>query len=210
MKLFFSLLMLTVLTFTTAQADDAELYDKPIPANAALVRVVNAASGVVEAPATVSSFGFGKVKYAAITNYKIVNEGDVTATIGGVSQKIALKAGNYYTAVLTNDLKIVLLQDALISNPAKARIYFYNLSDAASASVFAPEHKTAIIAGVAKNAANSKEINAFKLNIQVKAADAVLKEFANVQLKRRVGVTFLLIGSKGKYTVKMLENVVDR
>ncbi len=210
MKNLLNLLIITLLSFGTAYANDDELYDPAPPADSAFVRVVNAASGVAEAPARVGSFDFGVQAYPKISSYHIIKKGEYDVTIGGVAEKMTIDAGAYYTIALTDDLKLVKLQDTLLTNPAKALVYFYNFSAAPIAALIATDHGKPIFADIASGAGDSREVNALKLNLQAKAGDVAVNDYKDVQLKRRVGTSFIVTGKAGGFKSLMVENEVKR
>ena len=210
MKNLLILLSTLLLSFGTASANDDELYDPAPPADSAFVRVVNAASGVVKAPAVVGSYNYGELEYPKISDYHIIKQGEHTVTVGGVSEKMTIEAGAYYTIALTDSLKLAQLKDELLSNPAKSRVYFYNFSDSANGALVASDHGKAIFENVAVNGADSREVNALKLNLQTKAGETAVSDYKDVQLKRRVGTTFLITGKSGNHKSIMLENEVKR
>lgn len=205
-----TILSLLLLPLAVVAADDAELYDPAPPADSAFVRVVNAKADADVVKVSVGGVAYADLAYADVSGYRIVKGGTRAATIGAASKEVAIEAGSYATLVLNAAGDIIMIEDELLANPAKARVYFYNLSDAASASLFAPEHGAAIVDGVASNAGNSREVNALKLTLQVKAGDVDVKDFPDVQLKRRAGSSFFLFGKAGSYQAAMIENSVLR
>lgn len=210
MKLLLTLFSALLLSVTSAHANDDELYDPAPPADSAFVRVVNAATSIVKAPSMVGSYNYGDIEYPKISDYNIVKQGEYVVTIGDISQKITIEAGAYYTLALTNDLKLVQIKDELLENPAKARVYFYNFSDSPNGALVAVDHNKAIFENIASGAGESREINALKLNVQTKAGDTLIGDYKDVQLKRRVGTSFLISGKAGDYKSIMLENEVKR
>jgi alginate O-acetyltransferase complex protein AlgF len=205
---FFTILSMVLAAFS-AYANDAELYDPAPPADAAFVRVINAMEGK-EVKASIGATNFGKYQTAAISNYRILKAGDYDVTFGDIKQSVTINAGNYQTVVLNNAGNILVFNDELLENPTKARVYFYNLSDAANASVIAPEHGAAVVENIAPDNTASRAMNALKVTLQVKAGASAVQDFADVQLKRRIGTSFLLTGKEGGYNAIMIKNEVER
>lgn len=210
MKRLLSLLFITILPWATAQANDDELYDPAPPPDSAFVRVIHANTAQSQISATVGGTAYGQLSYPQLSGYRIVKGGSHKVTLGSAVNEVTIDAGGYFTIALTDGGDIKLVKDELLSNPAKARVYFYNFSDAPVASLFAPQHGAAILDKVAANDGASREVNALKLTLQVKAGDVPVKDFADVQLKRRVGTSFLLTGKSGAYQALTLENEVKR
>ena len=203
-----SLWMSFLLVFAgNVSANDDELYDPAPPADSAFVRVLNGASAA--AASTVGGYDFGQVQAPALTKYRVIKQGDYDVKLGAAAEKLTIEAGKYYTFALTGDSKIVQLSDELLTNPAKARLYFYNFTDT-QASLFAPEFKAAIADGVVPNSQDSQEVKAVKLTLQTKVAGKLVKDYTDVQLKRRVGTSFIVTGKAGAYKSLMIENEVER
>lgn len=210
MKILLALWTSLLLIFAgNVSANDDELYDPAPPADSAFVRVLQGASGTASAAATVGGYSYGEVAYPALTKYRVVKQGDYDVKIGSVSAKITIAAGKYYTIALTDEGKIVQLSDELLTNPAKARLYFYNFTDN-KASLYAPEFNAAIADGVVKDSQDSQELKAVKLKLQAKVGGAVVKEYPEVQLKRRVGTSVIVTGKAGAYKSVIIENEVER
>lgn len=209
MKLFPWLLALFLLPMA-ALADDAELYDPAPPANSAFVRVVNGLTDAVKREATLGKISLGAAPSPSIGDYRIIPAGKHPFVAGKAAADFTIAAGKYYSVLLFEQGKPKLVEDELISNPAKTRVYFYNLSDAAQATIFASTQKIAVIDKLESGGFSSREMNALKLALQVKAEDTPVKDFHDVPLKRRIGTSFLLAGKKGAYQAVMVSNVVKR
>lgn len=113
----------------------------------------------------------------------------------------AVSAGKYYSRLAGK-----LREDAPLTNPAKARLYFYNLSDAKGA-VIAPQHQNTVIVD---DHTHSREVNALTLDLLVKAGDKPVQQFEKVTLRRREGISILLVGKQGKYQAVMKRNATAR
>ena len=207
----FLLVLVSVLMPFLAAADDAELYAKAPPPNSAFIRVLNAAPELKESTVSVAGKSFSKAAYPSITSYQIVPAGNYVVTLAGKKTTIKPVAGKFYSvAVQGGSAPILFIADAAPTNPAKSKIYFYNLSDASVGKLFAPDHKTAIVDNVKPGTKAEKDINALKVTIDAMAGTEKVQSFPQVQLKRRVGSSFLLAGSKGQYKAVMVENSVAR
>ncbi len=209
MKLFITWMIAALLPFAS-QAKDDELYDPAPPADSAFVRVIHADADVGAVASKVGGVGYGELSYPSLSNYRIVKGGQHKVAIGAGSQDLTIEAGGYFTIALTDSGEIKLLKDELLANPAKARVYVYNFTDATEGSIFASEHGAAILDKVNMNEGNSREVNALKLALQAKAGSAVVQDFKDVQLKRRIGTSFLITGKAGAYKALMIENEVER
>lgn len=207
---FFAVIGSFLLMASAASAMDEGLYEPAPPANSAFVRVIHANPKASSIAATLGGKGFGKLTYPAISKYVAITAGDQTFEATRISEKIMVEAGQYYTLAVVKDNAVKVIDDAVIGNPAKARLYFYNLSDVVDATLFAPKQKAAIISKQEANSGTSREINALTLPLQILAEGKLVKQFDGVQLKRRMGTTAALFGSKGAYKALVSENAVAR
>jgi alginate O-acetyltransferase complex protein AlgF len=173
------------------------------------VRVVNGLTDAAKINATLGNTSFSAVASPSISDYMIVPAGKHAFAAAKTKASFTIAAGKYYS-ILLSSTAAQLTEDALIRNPAKTQLYFYNLSDSAKASVFATKQKVAIVKDVATGKAASREMNALTLAVDVKAGDTTVKNFSDVALKRRIGTSFLLAGKKNTYQAIMVNNAVKR
>lgn len=201
--------MLLLVAATPAMANDQELYDPAPPADAAFVRVLNAGASGDISP-TVGDAKYGKVAAPGISAYRVVKQGTQSMKTGDTSESIEVTAGKYYTLALSGEGSVTTLSDAIIEQPSKAYVYFYNFSDAPKASLRATKQNVDVVGDVAANMGKHREMNALTVDLAVVADGKTIKEFPGVVLKRRSGVSFLLTGSgEAKQTV-MMENNIQR
>jgi alginate O-acetyltransferase complex protein AlgF len=203
----FSLMLLAA---PVAMADaDQQLYDPAPPADAAFVRVLNAnPSG--EISATIGDARFGNVAYPGLSPYMVVKQGEQTLKAGSASETINVEAGKYYTLAVAPDGKVVTLKDAIIEQPSKAYVYFYNFSDAAKASLRATKQNMDIAGDVAPNRSMHREMNALTLAMAITADGKTVQTFPSVALKRRSGTSFVLAGTGDAKKAVWIENKIQR
>lgn len=201
------------------QANDQQLYDPAPPADAAFVRVVNGTANAVDV--TVGSAAYAKVAKGAAATYQIVKEGEYKPSVvvaGKTSEEAGLKvaAGKYYTLAVVSDaadadgVALKEMEDAQMSNPAKAYVYFYNLSDKANAAVRAPKFNKDVVALTATPASASRDLGQATVDLAVTADGKDVKVFSGVALQRRAGVTFVLSGAGDALEATMSTNEVKR
>ncbi len=198
---------------TPALANDQELYDPAPPADSAFVRLINATGDATKLSTSVGSVSFKDLASPAISPYYVLKANDYTMKLGEASFPVKVEAGKYYTLALQRaegKPTLTVLPDAIISNPAKSVVYFYNLSTVPSASLFASEHKADIVASTAPGKGGAREVNPLTLSLVIKAGDKEVKSFPGVELKRRTGTTFVLAGTAEKPVTLMQENAVQR
>lgn len=202
--------LLALLMPSLAIAADEGLYEPTPPANSAFVRVIQADMATKNVTPELGGKSFGKLNYPAVSSYQVIPAGEHEFKSGSAKTSFAVDAGRYYSIALTSGAAPSLLEDALIGNPAKARLYFYNLADAKEATLFAPKQKAAILSKQAKGTSASREINALTLPLHVLVEEKIAAQLPQVQLKRRAGTSVVLFGKKGAYKALSMESSVAR
>lgn len=201
-----SLATALLLSAAPALAQDDGLYDAPIDPNSAFVRVLvpGAAIAVVNGT-TVDDMTDG------LSAYVNVAPGDIEVSAGDFSGSVSASPGAYYTYASTVTGEPLLLTDQPASDPSKATVYFYNLSDQASVDLFVPSAKVKAIEGVAGDTAKSVALKApLTLDFEVQAEGGTVAKVAALDLKRRGGVSIVFSGSDGNYTATAVQNAFFR
>ncbi|MDF2982853.1 MAG: putative secreted protein [Devosia sp.] len=189
-----------------ALAQDDGLYDAPVDPNSAFVRVLvpGAAVAVVNGT-TVDDITDG------LSAYVNVQPGDIPVSAGDVSGSVTTSPGAYYTYAWSVEGEPLVLQDDPASDPSKATVYFYNLSDLASVDLFVPAAKTKAIEAIAGDTGKSVALKApLTLDFEVQADGKPVATVAALDLKRRGGVSIIFSGSNGTYTAAAVENAFFR
>jgi len=187
-------------------AQDDGLYDAPVDPNSAFVRVLvpGAAVAVVNGT-TVDDVTDG------LSAYVNVAPGDIQVSAGDFAGEVTAAPGAYYTYASTAAGQPLLLTDQPASDPSKATVYFYNLSDKPSVNLFVPSAKVNAIEGVAGDTGKSVALKApLTLDFEVQADGATVATVAALDLKRRGGVSIVFTGSGGNYTATAVENAFFR
>lgn len=207
-------LLLTLVSFSVPvqAADDTALYDPTPPADSAFVRIINATGATADA--TIGGASYSGITAPGISAYRIIPQGEQEVKIGDFSKKLTIEAGKYYSLALTEKdgaKDLATLEDAVIKNPAKAMIYFYNLSDAPTGALRAVKQNADVVADVKSGASGSREVNALTIDVAVTAEGKEIKSFPGVELKRRTGVSFLLSGSgTGKQALMAASDIATK
>ena len=201
-----SLSTLLLAVAAPAFAQDDGLYDAPVDPNSAFVRVLvpGAAVAVVNGT-TVDDVTDG------LSAYVNVAPGDIQVSAGDVTGSVTASAGAYYTYATTAAGEPLLLTDQPASDPSKATVYFYNLSDKPTVDLFVPSAKAKAIEGVAGDTAKSVALKApLTLDFEVQADGETVAQVAALELKRRGGVSIVFTGSGGSYTATAVQNAFFR
>lgn len=185
---------------------DDGLYDAPVDPNSAFVRVLvpGAAVAVVNGT-TIDDVTDG------LSAYVNVAPGDIQVSAGDVAGSVTASPGAYYTYATTASGEPLLLTDQPASDPSKATVYFYNLSDKPTVDLFVPSAKVKAIEGIAGDTAKSVALKApLTLDFEVQADGATVAKVASLELKRRGGVSIVFTGSGGSYSAVAVENAFFR
>lgn len=191
---------------STALAQDDGLYDAPVDPNSAFVRVLvpGAAVAVVNGT-TVDDITDG------LSAYVNVQPGDVPVSAGDVSGSVTASPGAYYTYAWSVEGEPLVLLDDPASDPSKATVYFYNLSDLASVDLFVPTARTRAIEAIAGDTSKSVALKApLTLDFEVQADGKPVATVAGLDLKRRGGVSIIFTGSNGTYSAAAVDNAFFR
>jgi len=201
-----SLAAALLLSAGPALAQDDGLYDAPIDPNSAFVRVLVPGTAV----AVVNGTTVDQVT-DGLSAYVNVAPGDIQVSAGDFAGSVTATPGAYYTYASTATGEPLLLTDQPASDPSKAMVYFYNLSDKPSVDLFVPSAKVKAIEGVAGDTARSVALKApLTLDFEVQADGATVATVAALDLKRRGGVSIVFSGTDGDYTASAVENAFFR
>ena len=201
-----SLAALLLLSAAPAFAQDDGLYDAPVDPNSAFVRILAPGAAV----AVVNGTTIDEVT-DGLSAYVNVAPGDIQVSAGDVSGSVTAAAGAYYTYASTAAGEPLVLTDMPASDPSKATVYFYNLSDKPTVDLFVPSAKVKAIEGVAGDTAKSVALKApLTLDFEVQADGATVATVASLDLKRRGGVSIVFTGSGGSYTATAVHNAFFR
>jgi alginate O-acetyltransferase complex protein AlgF len=192
---------------STALAQDASLYEDVANPNSSFVRVVDAKSPV----AMIQAVSFDSI-VAGVTPYVVIDgETEVKITAGELSATETVEPATFYSFVVGADGSSALVVDKITRNPAQADVTFYNLSDIASANLYAPQAKAMAIEGVGVNEGGAVALKApLTLDFEVRDGETVVATVPAVDLKRREGVAIVLSGTGGTYTATVTPNALAR
>jgi len=201
-----TLLAATLLTAPIALAQDDGLYDAPVDPNSAFVRVLApGASLAVVNGTSLDSLNQG------LSPYVNVQPGDIAVTAGEAAGSVTATPGAYYTYAWNAQGEPVVLEDQAASDPSKAIVYFYNFSDKPTVDLFVPSAKVNAIEAIEANSGKSVALKApLKLDVEILAEGETVASVAEVDLKRRGGVSIVFSGSDGNYTAAAVQNAFFR
>ncbi|AWN22971.1 hypothetical protein DKM44_06795 [Deinococcus irradiatisoli] len=157
-------------------AQDAGLYEPAPPANSAFVRVLNSSTAML-GNKTVTA------EKNAASPYVVIPQGDFTAKVGDLSDKLKVEAGKFYS-VIQNGNKLVLLTDPSADNRAKALLVIYNLSKNVSIDLKTADGKTAVVSGVKPGESGSRAVNGITVDLAAFSGSKMLESLKGVKLER--------------------------
>jgi len=191
-------------------AGDEALYDPAPPPNSAFVRVIDArGQGNMQVSIGQSAV---TVPASGVSPYIVVPQGEQDVALSTQSSKVNLAAGKYYTVALFLEgaTQPTLLEDQILTNPAKSGVYVYNFSDAPSVKLYAPQPKVAVVENLQPGKSAFKSVNAVTVQLALMDGDKTLSDFGQINLKRRAGLTFVVFGNGGAKKAIAVPNETTR
>jgi len=197
-----SVLALLVST-APALAQDNQLYEDPADPNMSFVRII----APEETFAVVGSKTFDTV-VGGVTPYIMMSAGPVSVAVGDLVADQDIPPMSFYSFVAGTDGTLHFLQDVITNSPAKADLVFYNLSDLPSVDLFVPSVDAIALEGITQNTSRQVTLKApLTLTFEVRDGATVLASMADIEMKRRAGVTVVFSGSAGTYTAFSTANL---
>jgi alginate O-acetyltransferase complex protein AlgF len=198
-------LMASAAPLPVLAADDG-LYDAPVDPNSAFVRVLAPGATV----AVVNGNTLNNLT-GGLSPYVNVKPGEISVSAGEETGKVTASPGGYYTYARSADGKSLVLEDKASSDPSKASVYFYNLSDKAAVDLFVPSAKVNALQAVPADGTKAVALKApLKIDLELRDGTTTLATVPAVDLKRRGGVTIVLTGTAGGYSAAATENSFSR
>jgi hypothetical protein len=188
-----------------ATAQDAGLYDQIASPDASFVRVIVPPMGL----GAVGSTSFDALQNG-VSPYVVIDQPGAVPVVAGAAQgSIDVAPASFYSYVIAPDGTGVMVQDQITRGAAKADVAFYNLSDLPTVDLFVPQAKAIAIPATPSGQAGFVALKApLTLDFQAKQGDTVLASTTAVDLKRREGVTLVLLGSAGNYQLTAAANTL--
>lgn len=187
-----------------AHAQDAGLYDPVAPEGSAFVRFINAEDDAAVTP-SVGGKNWPEVQAEAAGPYVPLKAATIEIKAGAATTSQALEKDTFYTAIIDGD-KITVLKDQSLTNPAKALIGFYNLTDDGTLSLKTKEGKTEIIAPVAQGASGFRDINGVKVETAIFKYATKLTDVEPLNLQRGQAFSVVVLDDDD---VKVFKNTTD-
>ncbi|MDF0700408.1 alginate O-acetyltransferase AlgF [Rhizobium sp. MC63] len=170
---------------TLVLANDAGLYDAPIPADKSLVRFLNVKlkSGV--------NLDFSGQKFevdaAVLSNYRMIGNGSYKVSDGSTSAEANLEPGKYYTIAVGADAAgqngIVVIADKGVENPSKSALSFYNFSmNPADLSLRLNGDTKVLFKDLSPAAMATKELPVIDIGLEVSEGGSKIAEVEKISL----------------------------
>jgi alginate O-acetyltransferase complex protein AlgF len=198
-----SLVLAAASHLSSVSAGDDGLYEKPLDPNAAFVRIVmpgNASASIMGNQVALQDSG--------ISPYYIVTPGTIAVTTGMGDLTLETMAGKFYS-ILPGDGKPASVEDELNTNPAKAILSVYNLSDGGDIDVFVPQAKVEAIKDMGSKASKSVALKApLTLDLVVRSNGKDMAKIDAVEFKRLSGVSIVVTGSGDAIKAVALANTI--
>jgi len=192
MKKFFLVLWTVLSAGFFASAQDEGLYAPAPPPDAAFVRVLHAVEGGKVQEPRIGDVSFGPLAYTEVSPYEVALQGTHEVTAGGLSERLELSAGRFYTVALTGD-GIALFEDPTSQNRARALLLLYNLTDG-EVELKTADGSTDVIPATPPGEVGSVEVNPIVVAFGVFAGGAPRATFDEVQLERGAAYSAFALG----------------
>lgn len=186
-----------------AQEQAGDLYGPAI--EAAFVRVVNASDAAAEV--TVGERALGALEPGQVTPYYAFPAGAYPLVVGEAQQEVGLELFLYYTAVVHAE-GVAVLQDAPLTDPARALLSLYNLSGLEAADLLTADGATEVLMGVPPMSGESVEVNAAAVDLEVRGDGEALATLAGLDLMRGEAYSAIVLGTGAVLWVQA-EVIVD-
>jgi hypothetical protein len=191
---------------SAAVAQDAGLYDAPIPADAGFVRVI-ARDGRAGAALQIDERGLTPGA-DGVSPYAIFKAGRYPAGAGG--PEVTVAPGSFTTLVVGADGRLDVLADEPLASPKASGIHVYNLSALPSVTLFAPEFGRAVVEDVAAGTTKGRAFGEGALVLEVRAGDRSLATFPKRGISRRQAVSVIVTGTAEAPRAVLVDNTVVR
>ncbi|MBB2820013.1 UNVERIFIED_ORG: hypothetical protein GGD59_003276 [Rhizobium esperanzae] len=193
-------------------ANDAALYDAPIPADKSLVRFLNVKlkSGV--------SLDFSGQKFevapVVLSNYRLLANGAYKISDGTTFAEGTFEPGRFYTVAIGVDTDseqgIVVISDKAVENPSKSALTFYNFSTrSANLSLRLNGDSKVLFKDLAPAAMASKELPAVDIGLEVSEGDTKVS-VEKVSLTAKDRQNFIVIDTPNGPAGFLTATAIDR
>ena len=157
-------LALTLALFPAlAWAQAPSLYGSGVAESAIVVRLVNASSGGAQS-LQIGAQTLDAAAFGSASAYKPVAADIYTLFYGGKRFEFLPEIKSYYTIVAL-DSGLVVLKDARHTDPARAQLYFYNMSADAAADLKTSDGSVTVLPAVAPRSSAQVAVNPLTLKL---------------------------------------------
>lgn len=178
----------------SVHADEGGLYGPTAPAGSAFVRAYNAGSS--ELDLSLGTVSIKEVEPRGSSDFSFLPAGSYSASVGGKSLPVELKADQYYTLVQLPSGELKLVEDPAFKNRQKALVRIQNLSDT-PVSLKTADGKTEVIPAVAGKGRGDREINPVKVRLALFAGEQKVSDLSPLVVERGEAVSLYVTGSAG-------------
>ncbi|MEM6695322.1 MAG: alginate O-acetyltransferase AlgF [Pseudomonadota bacterium] len=185
-----------------AYANDDGLYADVFDPNSSFIRVI--APG--QTFATIGAKTLRDLE-EGMSPYVNVMPGDIPVSLGSLETSVTAAPGAYYTVVISDGAATVL-EDEVTGSPAKSDVTVYNLAGAETVELYVPAAKATAIDAVAPLSGASVALKApLTLDFELRSGGDTLASVAQVELKRKAGVSIILTQAGDTYRAFAAPNV---
>lgn len=191
---------------TTALASDDKLYPNSPDPNEGFLRVIAPGqSFVVVAGKT------RRLNAQGITNFLILPSGQTEVSWAQGSAQIDVPAGQHLIVMTAETGEAHVWQETIANQPGKADVTLVNVSDVPDLVLSVPAAKADVFKAMAPASTATRSLSApLTLDFEFRSDGKSLASIRQVELKRKAGVTFVLVGENGDYTAFVSPNRYEK
>ena len=191
---------------TTTMASDDRLYPNSPDPDAGFLRVIAPGqSFVVVAGKT------RRLNAQGITDYLILPEGQTEVSWAEGTAQIDVPAGQHLLVMTSATGDAQVWQEMISNQPGKADVTLVNVSDVPDLVLSVPAAKADVFNAIAPASAATRSLRApLTLDFEFRSQGRSLASLTQVTLKRKAGVTFVLVGENGDYTAFVSPNRYEK
>lgn len=170
------------------------LYGAAAPRDAAFVRVMHVADADPLTDLWVGARRFSLVEPHSVTAYRPAGTGIFQIMVGGKSDELIARAGEYYT-VLYSDQGLSVLHDTAHTRPDRSQLVLYNVSGLRPLELRTADGETPVITGVEPGRSGVTAVNPIRIEFALYHQGAMVALVGDPGLERGQSYSIVLVES---------------
>ena len=172
------------------------LYGAGAPADAAFVRVVNAAGEGAIGSLWIGATEFSAVADLTVSPYRPLSPGIHQISISGHTEELVPSAGGYYTVVYTEE-GLTVLRDTEHTRPDRAQIVLYNFSSEEGLELRTADGAATAVPAVPRRTGRDIAVNPIRIEFAIYHRGEPLETVGDLGLERGQSYGVFVFGELG-------------